>query len=172
MTFPALNLLLPVVLAVHNYEQYSRYDEFVQIYRPLVPERFITRQVIRGAAIFLTVAVALLSALTYLSATAGLIDAAKVATFALLLNAIAHCLQSLRRHRLTPGSFSAIALVLPYTLAEIAAMRAWLGDSMASLLRFALVGAIAVPIVAAVFTLLSYGVLRLATRLAVNRSVQ
>jgi hypothetical protein len=38
MTFVALNLLFPIVLAIHNVDEYSRYDDFIRAYHPRLSE--------------------------------------------------------------------------------------------------------------------------------------
>lgn len=164
MTFPVLNLLLPVVLAVHNFDEYSRYDEFVRVYQGWLPQRFITRRVLRDALTLLTLAAAMISVLTYFFRTDALISVSRIAIFALMLNAIGHCIQSLNKGRMTPGTPSAIALVLPYSVVAIIVMRSYLGDSVSSLLRFALAGTITIPLAIAIFILSGYGVSRLVNK--------
>jgi hypothetical protein len=164
MTFPALNLLLPAVLAVHNIDEYSRYDQFVRLYQRRIPERFTTRRVMRDAMILLTLTAAVISALTYLFRTPALLSVSKIAVFALMLNAIGHCVQSLTKRRMMPGILSAITLVLPYSIAAIMLMRSQLGDSVSSLLGFTLAGAITIPLAGGIFVLWGYGVSQLGNK--------
>ena len=158
MTFPALNLLFPVVLAVHNMDEYSRYDEFVQAYRGRIPQRFTTRRVMRNALILLTVTAGAISVVTYFYRTEAFISLSRIAILALLLNGGGHCFQSLIKRRFTPGTLSAATLVLPFSVAAIIVMRSHMGDSISSLLGFALAGAITIPMASAIFILLGYAV--------------
>ena len=52
----------------------------------------------------------------------------KIAIFAMLLNAVTHCVMSLRRGRILPGTWSAALLVLPYSIVAIVFMRAVGGE--------------------------------------------
>jgi len=47
MTFAAVNLLFPVVLAIHNFDEYSRCDDFIRAYHPRLGEKLATRRVFR-----------------------------------------------------------------------------------------------------------------------------
>jgi hypothetical protein len=164
MTFPALNLVLPVVLAAHKVDEYRRYDEFVEVYKDRIPARFTTRGVIGNAMTLLTLTAVLISVLTYFYLTPAWVSFAKIAVFALMLNAIGHCIQSLSKRRMTAGTLSAITLVLPYSIVAIMVMRGQLGDSVSSLLGFALVGAITIPVASGVFILSGYGVSRIGNK--------
>lgn len=164
MTFTALNLLFPVVLAVHNAEEYAGYDDFVRTYQRRLPGKLTTRRVMRDAAILLTVAVAILSGFTYVYRSAALITVSKMAVLALLLNGAGHCLLSLKQRRLVPGTFSAIALVLPYSALAIATMRSSHGDTCRSLLLDGVIGGLATPVVILASLCVSYGLSRLGGR--------
>ncbi len=161
MTFAALNLLFPVLLAIHNVEEYSRCDEFIRVYPGRLAQRFTTRRVIRDAATLLTLAVAGISVLAYALRTEILIRISQVAIFALALNAIGHCVVSIKRRRFTPGTFSAITLVLPYSVVAIVMMHVRLGEPVAALVGWAVLGAAALPIAIVLFLAMGYGLSRL-----------
>jgi uncharacterized protein with HXXEE motif len=161
MTFAAVNLLFPVVLAIHNFDEYSRYDDFIRAYHPRLGRKLSTRRVFRDALILLTSAAAGLGALTYVYQSAGLLTISKIAIFALLLNALGHCILSLKRRELVPGTLSAVALVLPYSAVAIVIMRASLGDSFRSLFRDAIFGLILAPLAILSLLWISYGLSRL-----------
>ena len=164
MTFVVLNLLFPVVLAIHNTEEYLRFDEFIGSYRSLLPERLTSRRVVRDAAILLTLAAAVVCWLTYKHQTARLLAISKVAILALMLNGVSHCILSVRRRRLMPGTLSAVLLVLPYAALAIAKMHTDCGDSARSFVLLAACGAIAVPIAVAASLSCSYGLSRMLRR--------
>jgi hypothetical protein len=157
MSFPALNLLFPVVLAIHNLEEYSRYDDFMRAYHVRLPAKFTTRPVMRDATVLLTLAVAVLDGLTYFYKGAVLVAISETAIFALMLNGVGHCILSLKRRSLIPGTLSAVALVLPYSAIAIASMPMSKGESIRSLLVYALLGGLATPLAVATFLSISYG---------------
>jgi hypothetical protein len=161
MTFAALNLLFPVVLAAHNADEYRRYEDFVREYHGRLSARLATRNVMRNAAILLPIVAAALAVPTYAWNPTALMTIARIAIFALMLNAIGHCALSVKRRSMLPGTVSAIALVLPYSLVCLFAMRTQLGDSWWFLLRCAALGAIATPITVFLFLWMAYGLSRL-----------
>jgi Protein of unknown function with HXXEE motif len=164
MAFDWINLLLPVVLAVHNADEYARYDDFVNAYHPRLAKKLTSRPVIRSAAILLTLFVALQAGLAYVYKGGILLASCKVAIFALLLNAISHCVLSLKRRRILPGTLSAVLLVMPYSVAAIVIMRAGFGDSYSYLLLLAALGAITVPLAVILFLWIGYGISQLEAR--------
>jgi exonuclease I len=64
----------------------SRHDDFIRAYHPRLSEKLTTRRVVRDAAILLTLAVAVLEALTYADKSDLLLTTSKIAIIALLLN--------------------------------------------------------------------------------------
>lgn len=146
MTFRILALLLPVFLAVHTLEEFSRYEAFVRQTPLRLPRRFITRAVMRNAAILLTLAVAVLGVLTCLRPSPLYIAIACIAILGLACNAAGHCILSIRRRAWVPGTVSAVVLVLPYSLIAIGTMRVVLGLSWVIVLCYAVLGAIAAPL--------------------------
>jgi len=161
MTFAALNLLSPLVLAAHNADEYRRYEDFVREYHGRLPAKLASRSVMRNAAILLPIAAAAIAVPAYLWRAPTLMTIARIAIFALMLNAIGHCALSLKRRSMLPGTHSAIALVLPYSSVCVFVMRTQLADSWWFLVRCAALGAVAVPL--AVFSSLSisYGISRM-----------
>ena len=104
MTFAALNLLFPLVLAAHNADEFRRYEDFVREYHGRLPVGLATRNVMRIAAILLPVAAAALAVPTYLWKPPALMTIARIAILALMLNAISHCVLSLKRRSMLPGT--------------------------------------------------------------------
>ena len=157
MTFPTFDLLFPIILAVHNIDEYSRCDDFILAFHPRLSAKLRTRRVIRDAAILLTLAVGMLTALTYIYKSAVLITISKIAIFALLLNGIGHCVLSIKRRTLVPGTLSAVILILPYSAVAITIMHTSLGDSPWSLVGYAIFGALTAPLAILIFLWISYG---------------
>ncbi len=58
MSFGILSLLLPFVLAIHNLEEYSRYEDLVRASYERLPKKITTRRVIRFSMLLLTFSVA------------------------------------------------------------------------------------------------------------------
>ncbi len=122
MTLVNFALLFPVVLAIHNIDEYVRYDDFIQAGYPSWLAKKLTRPIVRRAAVLLTLAAAVLVALTYFNRSDVLITISKVAIIALGLNGIGHCLLSLKNRAVLPGTLSAIVLVLPYSAIAVMMM--------------------------------------------------
>ncbi len=156
MSFPALNLLLPAILAVHNLDEYCQYDNFVREFYGRLPKKLTTRRVFGGTAVLLTLVVLLLSALTYSLRSGTLVMISRVAMFALMLNGIGHCVLSLKRRTWVPGTLSAITLILPYSVVAILATYSS-GNSFLSLFRYAALSAITAPLVITACLFISYG---------------
>jgi hypothetical protein len=151
VTFDVLVLLFPVVLAIHNFEECIQYQQFSEAYQWRFPESLRARAVIVGAATALTLAATGIFVAVLIWRTPLLFTFAKVSICALLLNAVGHCLLSLRRGKWLPGTRSAAILVLPYGVFAVIVMRTMVGDSTLNLLRYALLGALTIPLAAAVF---------------------
>ena len=84
-----------------------------------------------------------------------------ITIFAVMVNALGHCVLSLKRRTLVPGTLSAALLVLPYSIGAIASMRIDLASSYLSLSFFAACGAVAIPLFTIGFLWLGYGISRL-----------
>ena len=114
MTFPTSNLFLPLVLTIHNVEEYVHYEDFARNFHGKLPSKMTTRRVVRDALILLTLSVGTVSVLTYRYRSSALVKTSQVATFALTLNGVGHCMLSIKQGTLLPGAASALAVVLPY----------------------------------------------------------
>jgi hypothetical protein len=158
MDIATLTLFFPFILGIHNAEEYLRYDDFVRDYHGRVPARFLRRPVIRNAGVLLTLGAAAVCLLALLSQSEVLGQVFVVATFALTLNALGHIVMSLRRRSITPGTVSAVMLVLPYSALVIVVLRATTDASWRWMLRMAGLGALLIPLAVAVFLLLGYAV--------------
>jgi hypothetical protein len=132
---------LPVVLAIHNVDEYMRFDDFVKAFHGRLGPRILNRQVVFSAATLLTLAVAVLCALTFIYRTPVLYFVSQAAIFAILLNAIGHCVLSVKRRSRTPGTVSAICFVIPYCSWAVLLMTTGLGQSRREILLAALLGA-------------------------------
>ena len=158
MALNVLVLLFPIVLAIHNLDEYLRYEEFVSAYQSRLPTRLTAQPAIFWAVTTLTAAVAFICVGAALSKSQALLLISKVSIYALMLNAVGHCLLSLKRRRWLPGTRSACILVLPYSLIALIVMRTGAGDSPALMLRYALLGAITIPLAVGGFLLVGYGI--------------
>lgn len=158
MAFDVVVLLFPIVLAIHNFDEYAQYEDFVNAYHPRLPAKLTTRPAVFWAATALTVVAAVICVSAFAWQSPGLLLVAKVSICALLLNAVSHCVLSLRRRKLLPGTRSACILVLPYGVMALVIMRTYVGDSAAAIIRYALLGAITIPLAVAVFLLVGNGI--------------
>ena len=160
MTFRTLNLCFPLVLAVHNAEEYFQADAFGAVWLESAMQKRVTRRILRNAMLLLTASAALTSIATFLSRDKRLLILSRAATFALLLNALGHGAASLVRRRWLPGSVSAVWLILPYSAAAIAAMRVSRGELPRFLFRSAVLGAVTLPLATGGFLAISFGLAR------------
>ncbi len=154
MSVLGLCLLFPVVLAVHNAEEYFQYDDFVRVYHGGREKRFLSRPTVRNATILLTLAGAILGVFTLAYRSPSLINVSIVASLALMLNAPGHIYMSLKARGITPGTLSALLLVLPYSALLIrAAQLPW-----STMMRLLLLGLLTVPATILLFLFLGYSI--------------
>ena len=152
---------LPLLVAVHNVDEYARYDDFVRAYHSRFLTKWVSRPAIRNTLIAVTLFVALIAGLAYVHKGGIYLALCSVTIFAFMENAIGHCALSLKRRALVPGTLSAVVLVLPYSIVAIAVMRADLATSYSSLLLLVACGAAAMPLFIVGFLWLGYGISRL-----------
>ena len=145
MTFASFNLLFPIVVAIHNFEEYRGYEDFVRGYPTWLAEK-LTRKVVGWAAILLTLAVTALAVATYFYQNDVVLMVSKIAIIGLGLNSLGHCFLSLKRRALVPGTVSGALLVLPYSVIAVFMMQSNLKDSLQALFGYAAIGAIVAPI--------------------------
>ena len=60
MTVDVLVLLFPLVLAIHNLDEYLRYEDFIRAFHPRLPAKLTTRAAVFWAATALTAFTALI----------------------------------------------------------------------------------------------------------------
>ena len=155
MNIYELGLLFPVILGIHNAEEYFYHGDFIHTY-PSRVARFLSKQVIRTAMVLLTLTAAIVSALAWGYRASWLLDISIVADFALMLNAFSHIGRSIRRRSLTPGLLSAVCLVLPYSAAVMATLRLSEGMSWEEIARLVALGIPTIPLAVAIFLALGY----------------
>jgi hypothetical protein len=160
MAFVDFILLFPVVLAIHNFDEYRGYDDFVRAYPAWLAQK-LTRRVVGRAAILLTLAITVLVVLTYIYRSDLLLTLSKIAIVALGLNCVGHCLFSIKRHAFVPGTLSGLTLALPYSVIAVVMMGTSLGDSSWLLFAYATIGAVLTPIAIGAFLWISYALSRL-----------
>jgi hypothetical protein len=155
MSFAVFNLLFPIVVAVHNIDEFRGYTDFVRSYPSWLAEK-LTRMVLGWAAILLTLAVTALAVATYFYQNDALLTVSKIAIMGLALNCLGHCFLSLKRRALVPGTLSGAVLVLPYSVIAVFLMRTDSRDSFMGLFGYAAVGAIATPVAIGAFLWMGY----------------
>ena len=159
--FDWVTVLLPLLVAVHNLDEYARYDDFVRAYHSRFLAKRVSRPAIRYTLIAVTLFVAVIAGLAYVDKGGIYVALRNVTIFAFMENAIGHCVLSLKRRTLIPGTLSAAVLVLPYSIVAIASMRIDLASSYLSLSFLAACGAAAIPLFTIGFLWLGYGISRL-----------
>ena len=155
MTFQTLALCFPIVLALHNADEYRHNPSFLQIHAPWLPARWIGPRNVRAAMVLLTLTAVALAVWNFIARTLALQMATEIAIAALALNAIGHCALSLLRKSLLPGTLSALLLVLPYSIAVGYILRSR-GESKQHLAEALLLGAIGLPLVTVLFLWLGH----------------
>ena len=163
-TFEWVTVLLPLLVTVHNVDEYSRYDDFVRTYHSRFLAKRVSRPAMRNTLIAVTLIVALIAGLAYVHKGGVYVALCNITILAFMENAIGHCVLSLKRRTLVPGTLSAAVLVLPYSMVAIASMRADPASSYSSLLLLAACGAVAMPLFIIGFIWLGYGISRLQIR--------
>ena len=158
--FEWVTVLLPLLVAVHNVDEYARYDDFVRAYHSRFLAKRVSRPAMRNTLIAVTLFVAMIAWLAYVH-KGVYVALCNITILAFMENAIGHCVLSLKRRTLVPGTLSAAVLVLPYSIVAIASMRADLASSYSSLLLLAACGAVAMPLFIIGFIWLGYGISRL-----------
>jgi len=159
--FEWVTVLLPLLVAVHNVDEYARYDDFVRAYHSRFLAKRVSRPAMRNTLIAVTLFVAVIAGLAYVHKGGVYVVLCNITILAFMENAIGHCVLSLKRRTLVPGTLSAAVLVLPYSIVAIASMRADLASSYSSLLLLAVCGAVAMPLFIIGFIWLGYGIARL-----------
>jgi len=160
MRFAELMLALPAVLTVHHLDEVRGADSFTALYKRVLGARFGDPRVVKAALLLIPVAAVVLVVMNALRGDLALRLFCEVAVFAMLVNAIGHCGQSLARRTLLPGTVSGLAVVLPFCVVAISIMRAEFGDGAGSLLSYAALGLVAIPVVVGVSLITAYGLTR------------
>lgn len=134
MRFGTLILLLGLAAAVHNLEEWRGYEQFVKAYHQRLSLRLSNRRVFGFALILLSVILLVLGVVEWAEGPGWATMCSRVVVFALLVNAVGHCAQSLRKRQLVPGTVSALLLLIPLASIAIYVMRRENGDSETTLI--------------------------------------
>ena len=159
-----VTVLLPLLVAVHNLDEYARYEDFVRTYHSRFLAKQASRPAIRNALIAVTVLVTVIAALAYVHKGGIYVVLCNITILAFMENAIGHCVLSLKRRSLVPGTLSAALVVLPYSIVAIVSMRADPAWSYSSLLLLAACGVVAMPLFIVGLIWLGYAISRLQIR--------
>ncbi len=103
------------------------------------------RRAVSAAAVLLTLAATPIVSINYHHGTPSLQIICRISVFTLTFNACGHCVLSILRRELVPGTFSAIACTLLFSAIAIYAMHVDRGDTFPSLAKYAAAGALALP---------------------------
>lgn len=111
-----IGLLLPIILILHNIEEYRSFDEFKTFYLKKMNPKLLHRKVFGYALILLTLFVSALCISNYLMNRPLLQFATTLVALSLLINGMHHCISSLRMRKMLPGTLSSIFLFIPCTV--------------------------------------------------------
>ncbi len=134
MRFGPLVLVLGIAAAVHSLEEWRGYEKFAQAYHTRLNVRLNNRRVFGVALIFLSIAVLVLGVLECAEGPGRTTMFSRIVVFALLVNALGHCAQSVRRRQLVPGTVSALFLIIPLASIALYSLRRDYGESEATLI--------------------------------------
>lgn len=110
------SLLFPLLFIAHNLEEMRRIEAFKQTYFRFMIPKFRDCALFKRATIFLSIFVAIIIGLNYLMTSYFLEVLSIFIFFAILMNALQHIGMSLWVRRMTPGTYTAIFLLVPYAI--------------------------------------------------------
>ncbi len=116
MNTQILSLLLPILFIIHNIEEYRHFSEFRTFYLKKVNEKLRHKKVFLFALLFLSFVVSGICISNFYIKNSSIQLATTIVTLSLFLNAIQHCLSSLRVRKILPGTVSTALLLIPYTV--------------------------------------------------------
>ncbi len=156
----AVILLFPAVLAAHNLDECWRIDEFIRLHRHLLRCRCSQRSPVFFAASLLPLAAAVLCAAIIQHPVPIPRYIANIFIVALLLNALGHCILSLMQRSITPGTLSAMMLVMPYCVMAIVIMTRGLGYTLRTWIHITGIAVVTGPATIFLFLGLGHGLMR------------
>jgi Protein of unknown function with HXXEE motif len=163
-SFPALYLVFPLVLGVHNLDEYTHAQRRLANPQLQAHSSFFRSDVAQFAMILLTVASCLVALLNYTTRTMGMAIVAELSVFSLFFNAVGHIILSIKHRAWGPGTRSATFLVLPYTMAALTIMTRGSGQAVLALWPLAVGGLVALPAAILIALALAKGAYKLISR--------
>ena len=164
MTFARLMLFFPIVVALHNADEIRGYDEFAAAFHPRLNPRLRSRRIFVVAAWVITAAAALLAFANYAYSIPALQFVARSAVGALLINALGHCAISVVKHRLVPGTATALVIVFPYSALALLGTHSDLAANAYPLLGYAALAALMLPVATIASLLIGYAIVSVYNR--------
>lgn len=157
MSFSVLFFLLSLAFVVHNYEEWRGYENLMRAFHGRLPKKLRDQWIFGFALIVLSIVVLLLSVVGWLWRIPTVTVLARIIVFALLINALSHCILSLYRRELIAGTVSAVFLIIPVSAAAILSMSRESGDPAWVLFGYILLSIAITPI--AIYASLGLGYL-------------
>ncbi len=111
-----LSLLLPILFIAHNFEEMSRVDEFQKFYCCLIIPKFRDPILLKRATVFLAIFVVIVIGLNALIEGRFLEILSVIIFLAILINTLQHIATSIWHHKMLPGAYTALFLILPYSI--------------------------------------------------------
>lgn len=138
MSSQLIGLLLPLLFALHNLEEYRSFEEFKKFYFQMTPTKFHHRKVFLYALIILNFLAGGLCIANYFVDKPSIRFATTMVALALLVNGLQHCTSSLRMRKRLPGLISSIFLLIPGTVTYLALLHKEFPFSFADSLQWSL----------------------------------
>ena len=111
-----ITLLLPIIFASHNIEEYLSYDKFADYYGKFIDQKFNNSKVFLGAISLLSAVTTLTVGLNYFSSNRITNVLTRVVFFSMFFNAMQHSMSSLFFRKILPGTITSMSLIIPYSI--------------------------------------------------------
>lgn len=108
------SILLPIIFALHNLEEYFYFENFTDNYFNLIGKKFKNRQVFLYAITLLTILVSGIAWLNYFFTSPLTKNLTVIILFSILINGMQHVFSSMLFKKILPGFFTAIFLIIPF----------------------------------------------------------
>lgn len=138
----ALGLLIPVILTVHNAEEYFAFKVFKRFYLKFLNKKLQNRTVFLYAICILTLFASVICISNYFLKSKSTQLLTTIVVISLLLNGIQHCISSLRAREFLPGTFSSLLLLIPYSLIYLEFLQREIRFGLVDLLFWCLLAAL------------------------------
>lgn len=137
-----LGLLLPVILILHNAEEYWSFEEFKKTHLRFIKEKFRQRKIFLYALVILTTCASGICISNYFVGGRTFQFVTTIIVLSLFLNGIQHCISSLWARKILPGTISAAFLLIPYPIFYLVSLENEIRFGIFDIMRWSLLAVI------------------------------